>query len=324
MISPLTALRRAAHSPVALAAAATCVAALIAITSTTHTEVDAAGTLSGAVQFSVPAGSPTAGQTLTSGGSATQFNLKPPAGSTCTGDSATGGYRVQTYMVPTSVNPADLTFNALGPLFPAGTDASLYRSALYNTSGSLVVNLTTGIADASGGGLVTSNLPVMSWGAIPGTRPTPPAGTYNVGIACTRSAGSVMDKYWNIELTVTADATDSPAGITWSTVTTPVVTTTTAAATTTTAASTTTSTTASASTTTVAGATTTIDQATTTVAAATDTTLDTTDTTEAFGSLAVTGSRPLPLVLWALLALIVGRMVVLIGKPVRVLPGEAR
>ena len=94
-------------------------------------------------------------------------------------------------------------------------------------------------------------------------------GTYNVGIMCTSATGTVVDKYWNTQLTFATSATDLPNGLTWvvSGGTTTTTTTTVAAATTTTVAAATTTTVAAATTTTVAAAT------TTTVAGATTTTL---------------------------------------------------
>ncbi|MFM2076852.1 MAG: hypothetical protein RJA49_742, partial [Actinomycetota bacterium] len=63
----------------------------------------------------LPAGTPPAGtNTLTpaSGTQASTFNLAPPAGAACAGDSASGGYRWQTFMVPTSVDAGTLTYTA--------------------------------------------------------------------------------------------------------------------------------------------------------------------------------------------------------------------
>jgi len=280
---------------------------------------DAAATNGGAVQVLFPPGTATAGQAMSSGGSATAFALNPPSGAACTGDTATGGYRVQTYIVPAAVDPASLTFGTSpgGPL-PAGTGPGL-RQPLFS-SGTPFVNKATAVNT----GLLTGLAP-FSFGVFgaSGAAVVPP-GTYNLGFACTLGAASAtqLDKYWNVQLTVAADATDSPGGFTWTVVGGGTTTTTT------TAASTTTSTTiAGGSTTTstvVDGGTTT---STTTDAGSTTTTAfgsDSPTTTIYYGGgLAATGGSPVGPLTWALLLLVAGRVVILIGRRVRVLPPDA-
>lgn len=160
-------------------------------------------------------GSPAAGQPLAEGGSATAFTLQLPLGAACSGDSASSDYRVQSYMVPSSVDPGTLTFNFLGPV-PTGTGAN-YRQPLYNAaSGAGYVNQTTAVADTAGGpGRVPFPLPGFSFASTRFAADIIPEGTYNVGIACTRAAGSVLDKYWNTQLTFVKDDIDEPSGLTW-------------------------------------------------------------------------------------------------------------
>ena len=80
------------------------ISSMIAIASTSSNVLAASNAK--AVQILVPSGTPGAGQPLTSGGSATTFAMTPPVGAACSGDSSTGGYRVQTYMCPWRSNPA--------------------------------------------------------------------------------------------------------------------------------------------------------------------------------------------------------------------------
>jgi hypothetical protein len=201
---------------------------------------------------------PTTGQPITSGGSATVFSLQLPVGAACTGDSASSDYRVQSYMVPSSVDPGSLTYGSLGPL-PLGTGAA-YRQPLFTTTTQRFVNQTTGVASSPGGGGQVPTLPGFDFAAAPfaGGAGFLPPGDYNVGVACTRAGGSVLDKFWNVAMTFATDATDTPSGLTWSVDADPGSTTTIAGETTTTIAGETTTTTAGGSTTTVAGATTTI------------------------------------------------------------------
>ena len=304
-----------------------------------NASVSAAAINAGAAQVLVVPGAPTAGQPLASGGSATVFALTPPAGASCTGDSTTGGYRVQSYIVPASVDPATLTFGPQGPL-PAGTGASL-RQPLFSAS-TPVINKTTAVASTAGGPGLLTGLPTISFGVFGASGPQIiPPGLYNIGYACTLGVASAtqLDKYWNAQLTFSADPTDLPSGITWvvgvvtpPTTTTIAPTTTTIAPTTTTIAPTTTTTIAPTTTTTVAPTTTTTSTlkpvvTTTTVAGSAGVTTTSTlvgSSGITGGSLPSTGTSPMLMVLWALMVLVCGRMAILFGRPIRVLAHESR
>lgn len=258
---------------------------------------------------------------ITSGGSSTAFYLAPPSGAACPGDSATGGYRVQSYMVPSTVDPTTLTFGLTGPS-PTGEGAD-FRQPLWTSLGSTWVNKTTAVTT----GLLL-NLPTISFAWATSGLTTLPAGTYNLGFACTKNAGAQLDKYWNVQLTVAASAGD-PLGFAWSVpaVTTPTSTT-----------STTTTTTAASTTTTVLGATSTTVRSTTTTSTvaggSTTSTVAGTSTTfflsgagsggSGSGSIVSTGSSPTPIIIWAILLVVLGRMALLLGRRVRVLPPESR
>lgn len=285
-------------------------------------QVADAATNAGGLEVVVPPGTATAGQPLTAGGSATAFALVPPEGAACTGDSATGGYRVQSYMVPASVDPDTLTFGLTGPL-PSATGAN-YRQPLYTSAGSSWVNRTTAVNT----GLLIG-LPILSfeWIGTDGTTVLP-AGTYNLGFACTKGTASAtqLDKYWNVQFTITAAAGDVPAGLAWSVAASVPTTTTTS----TTIGSTTTTTGSGATTTTTAGSvtTTTASGATTSTTRATTTTVRVSSgagggSGSGGGTIVATGGSPLPTLVWAVLLLVFGRMVILLGRPLRVLPPDA-
>lgn len=308
-------------------------AATLSMTIESPQQVGAVGVNAGAVSVVVPPGSPTAGNLLSMGGSATAFALSPPLGAACSGDSATGGFRVQTYMVPSSVDPGTLTFGLAGPL-PAGSGTN-YRQPLFTSAGSSWVNKTTGVTT---GQLI--GLPVLSfaWVADVGGITYLPAGTYNVGFACTNGGASAtqLDRYWNTQLTIAASAADVPAGLAWTVIpaTTPTTTTTTAATTTTTVAGATTTTVAGATTTTVRSGSTTTTTTTTTAAGGSTTTVAV--NTTLFGSgagsgggftggtIVSTGSSPTQIIVWAILLLVFGRMALLLGRPLRVLPPRSQ
>ena len=246
---------------------------------------DAAGANGGALQVLVPPGQPTAGQPLTAGGSGTAFALSPPTGAACTGDSATGGYRVQSYMVPANVDPSTLTFDANGPV-PAGIGANLRLPLFGSAGGSPFVQQTTAVATAPGGGGLLVNLPSFSFAVFAPDGPSfVPAGTYNLGFACTlgNPSPTQQDKFWNVQMTFSVTPNDLPAGITWIVGTPPPPTTTTTSTTTTTtttvAPTTTTTTTLPATTTTTTTVPATTTTTTTLPGTTTTTTLPATTTT---------------------------------------------
>jgi hypothetical protein len=218
----------------------------------------AAGTNAGDAQVVDPNG----GQPLTSGGSSTAFTLQLPSQAACTGDSTNSGYRVQSYMVPSTVDPGTLQFGNAGPT-PTATGAN-FREPLFDTSTNPYVNAQTANQTSPNGPGPIINIPSFNFAVFsPGDIPP---NTYNVGIACTKGPPSTtqQDKYWNVELTFTTDPQDSPAQIHW--VVTPTATTTTTASstTTTTTGATTTTTSGGTTTTTTGGTTTTTSGSTTT------------------------------------------------------------
>jgi hypothetical protein len=186
------------------------------------------------------------GGTLSSGGSGSVFEVRLPSAASCTGDTSGGGYVLESYIVPSSVSPDTLTFDANGPT-PAGTGANL-RQPLFSFTGTIpFVNGTTGVATNAGGPGLVVGLPTFSFKVFGAAGHTiVPAGRYNLGIACwnTTAAPNVLDKYWNVVIDVVADVADVPGGFTWTTVavtppTTTIAPTTTAASTTTAAPTTT-------------------------------------------------------------------------------------
>lgn len=163
----------------------------------------AAGVLQGAASVSPSTGS-----------SGTNFTVSLPSGAACGQDSSNGGYRVQSYMVPASVDPTTLTFDVGGPT-PQGVGAS-FRQPLYDTSGSPFVNAQTADASTAGGpgpiiNIPTFNLQLFSPGDIP-------PGAYNLGIACTLGPASAtqMKEFWNTTLTFSTNGGDGFANVNYS------------------------------------------------------------------------------------------------------------
>lgn len=262
----------------------------------------AAGTLTGAVTFADTSGP------ITAGGSG-DFTMKVPLGAACQGSGASN-YRWETFLVAASVDVGALTFGS-GP----NAVGSSFVSAVFGADGDPV---STKFPGASPLGII-SGIPPLS---LPNTATPLPLGVYKIGVACQLSGA--IQEYWSTTITVTANVADTPLGIAWAVGGAAVVTTTTAAATTTTGAATTTI--GGATTTTVRGTTTTVGST-----VATNSSTTTTTTTTLVGSGAVTtiyrgqsivntGGTPLPLLVWAILLLAFGRIVILLGRPQRVLP----
>ena len=264
------------------------------------------------------------------GGSGTTFSVALPAGAACSGDSATAGYQVQSYMVKADVDPATLRYGSTGPQ-PVATGENFRRPLNRASNNQAYVNQFTDVQTG-----VISGLPGFHLGLYAQGLSQIPAGVYNVGISCTLGGGDsqVIDKVWNAQLTVASDSAD-PLGFSWA-VSTP-------ASTTTTTSSTTTSTTA----TTVddtSTTTTTEDPATTTTTIADGPTstpppddgtfpvavADSGLSPNGFGGptgagvvtpsgvLPYTGSSPWSMVVWGVLLLAFGRIAVLLGRKPRV------
>jgi hypothetical protein len=301
------------------AAAALSAAVLVAWVHTATTE--AAATNGGTLQVRA-AGS---GAALTAGGSATEFDLVPPAGAACSGDSTKGGYRIQSYIVPASVDPRTLTFDFVGPI-PSGTGANL-RTPLFSSTGTTFVDGLTAVATGGSPEGRLTNIPSFSFAVFGADGPSfIPAGTYNLGLACTlgNASATQLDKYWNVQLTFTVDPADQPSGITWKLAAPPASTTTTTTTTTTTVpaststTSTTISTVASSSTTTTSSSVPTSSSSSTTTAIRASSALPASGAnTSGSARLQATGTSTTPLLMWAAVLLVLGRMAILLGRRLR-------
>ena len=173
-------------------------AAMLVVSLGAGSNASAAGANAGALLLQVPPPDASAGQPLTSGVQTTPFALVPPAGAACSGDSATGGYRVNSYIVPASVDPGTLQFDSNGPS-PQVTGANL-SEPLFSSSNTPFVNATTAVSTGQ-----LTGLPPFSFAVFGASGPAVvPAGKYNVGLACTLGPKSPTqeDKYWNVHLVI--------------------------------------------------------------------------------------------------------------------------
>jgi hypothetical protein len=141
---------------------------------------------------------------LREGRGGTLFGLELPAGSSCPGDSRNDQWRIQTFVVPTEIDPGELTYTSTGP-----DGEGLY--ALYSLDTNPVVERLTAPNGAPGlPGLITG-LPGVSFEIFPpGTLPD---GSYRIGIACTLFRDTAI--FWDTELQIERDPDDQPAEMRW-------------------------------------------------------------------------------------------------------------
>ncbi|MEI7546941.1 MAG: hypothetical protein WCK21_02625 [Actinomycetota bacterium] len=237
------------------------------------------------------------------------FVITLPGGAHCSGNNSSG-YVVRSYFIGSAVTLSSVDFGVTGlplPASGAGSGTSFVSALPKSTGATFQVN-----PNSSSPFLVTG-LPQLSLYRMVGLA-TIPAGTYHMGIACVNPQNQVDGtNFWDVAITISSQSATS---LTWGQGTTTSTTSTTSTTTTTTTTpggggSSTTSTTSTTTTSVVIGGST-----TTTTHPMTTTTI----VGSGSGTLVQTGSSPWRLVVLTLLVLMIGRMVLLTARPVRVLP----
>ncbi len=298
----------------------------------------------------LPAGSaPTGGQTMlpASGNASTEITVALTApNNVCPGDTATGNFRWNMYVVAGAVDAGALTWTPGSAGGPVDAAAGFAQTLYSKGGGAPQVSKATAVNTGQIVGTSTFDFLANSF---------PANGTYKVGFSCSKAPAlgqpGATERFWQTTITVTnwvaaVPATETapaiPNQFNWAV--TDGATTTTVAGATTTVAGATTTTVAGATTTTVAGATTTTVRPTTTTTTVAGSTTTTTlaasgapTTTIGFTALPATGgfntgsnipvtgpSHTVQIVLWALLLLVCGRMAVLMARPIRVISPGAR
>jgi hypothetical protein len=150
-----------------------------------------------ALQAAPPGTPPVAPAVVTpaTGTASTAFSLTIPNGAACPGDSASAGYRWSTFITPSSIDAATLTFDSNGPVAQAGE----FTFPLFTPAGTPVTAKNTAPTTGVIVGQETLSLDVFA-GAVP-------AGTYTVGYAC--YLGATLETYWSSPFTVAADGSYS-------------------------------------------------------------------------------------------------------------------
>jgi hypothetical protein len=133
---------------------------------------------------------------LIGGSDATSFAFALPAGARCPADSASGGVRLSSFMIPASVDLAHVRFDAAGPAegFPLFDHGHPFVGA--NTA------LETGLVV----GLPAFDLATMVGLSLP-------AGGYQVGVACT--AGGALRTAWSSVIEVGPDVVGGRPHVSW-------------------------------------------------------------------------------------------------------------
>jgi len=216
-----------------------------------------ASTLGGTATIADPSNN----QALSSGGSTTVFEvLLTPSPADCSGDTATGGYHVYSYLLPQATAVTTDNFSTGSPSEGVGlVDSSGYYGPANTapTTGE-IINIPADFEWAD----------LLSLGETATDLDGGSSAVWDAGIACANSTGTVTD-YWNTVVTFTANTAD-PSGFVWSA--TPGV------------GTTTTTTTNGGSTTTTAGGSTTTTTTTTTNGGSTTTTAGESTTSTVAGS----------------------------------------
>jgi len=167
------------------------------------TATASASTLDGTATITNPVTS----AALSSGGSTTVFTVVlTPAPADCSGDTATDGYRVYSYLLPEATSITSNDFSSGSPSEGLGlVDGSGYygpANTAPNTGQIISIPSDFEWADLLNLGETASELDGGS------------SAVWNAGIACANSSGAVTD-YWNTQVTFTSSVSD-PHGFVWS------------------------------------------------------------------------------------------------------------
>jgi hypothetical protein len=140
----------------------------------------------------------------TSGGSSARFSLRLPAGASCPGDSASDGYRVQSFIVPAKDDPGALRYFSVMPVGEG-------RYALYDVYTNPFIQAQTAKATRPGGPGPIIDIPAFNFEVFPPGKL--PAGVYHIGIACSLHNETI--RYWDTDVQLTAAPSDHPAQLRW-------------------------------------------------------------------------------------------------------------
>ena len=167
-----------------------------------------AATLAGTATIANPSNSTPLG----SGGSTTPFTVTLPSASACSGDTATGGYHVYSYLVQAGTNITSVTFVN----FPSQGYGFVDNTGTYYGPANTAIN--TGQIIGIPTNFQWGPLVVSDGGSLPLSTLlySGSSGVWEAGLICANSTGHVTD-WWNTEVTFTASGADAN-GFTWAAV----------------------------------------------------------------------------------------------------------
>ena len=195
-----------------LLVAAACVLTTLTALTVSNPQVAGAATLDGIATIASPGTS----NYLASGGSEDEYTVSLPAQAACSGDTATHGYHVFSYLVEPGTSITGITFpdnlpntgdNQYGFVDNAG---GYYGDANTAPTTGQIIEIPNDLefGPLVSGGLVTLDTLLYQDGNT--------SGQWEGGLACTNTDGVVTD-YWNTAITFTASGTD-PNGFVWSSI----------------------------------------------------------------------------------------------------------
>jgi hypothetical protein len=144
---------------------------------------------------------------ITSAGGSSNFTLTLPPQAACTGDTATGGYHVYSYVIAGPLSASALTTYLQGLNPNTGVGSTYFP--ITDNGGNFYGPANTAI----GTGQITQIPLNLNFGVLNGllsqfSLPTLPGTTQEVGILCATSSNVVTD-FWNTEVTFTASSDSS-------------------------------------------------------------------------------------------------------------------
>ena len=187
--------------------AAVAAAGALALT-TTLVAVDSTAASASTLNGVATVANPSTQAPLASGASTTPFTVTLPANAACSGDTASGGYHVYSYLVKKGTKVSSVTFVD----FPSTGYGFVDNTGLYYGPANTAIGTGQIISipnDLQWAPLVTADsVPLGTLLYTSGT-----SGVWEAGLVCANTHGAVTDN-WNTEVTFTANAGD-PHGFTW-------------------------------------------------------------------------------------------------------------
>ncbi len=140
------------------------------------------------------------------------FTIAPPSGATCTGNTASNGTKVFTYLVPSGTNVQNLAIQGGYVESPSLAIFDYTTSPIENIDIPSNNVIPTFPNDLEWGPAVTQDSLLSTLLDSDGGT----TGTWEAGFACATGTGQITD-YWNTQITFTANGSD-PNGFVWTAV----------------------------------------------------------------------------------------------------------